>query len=222
MKRIKHEIEMANRAFSRQVVPGVFFKPLYDHERERWINRSTAAPSLLVKGRVVRGDGWKRILRTKSLWILQVVYEAIRLVFIWYLAKQRPEGGDCLGRETVALFVQIAIDVEVFIPHLRIDPGFQRKILSLVPEAQFLVVQNIADCRNVQCVDRLLSVEVDEVPRILPGRVIHPGSGERYDVEAGVVLEGLFEPGEVFLEVGYYISQPFFVADFVVQVELSP
>ena len=105
----------------------------------------------------------------------------------------------------------------LWVPHQVVDPGLEREVEPLVPEAQLLVVQDVADVGEVQRVEGNHRVEVDGIDRLLPGDVSGEACGDGNGEQSVLLLERGLEPVEVVLQHRDDVLEALLVADLVVE-----
>src|SRR5574344_1221072 len=109
----------------------------------------------------------------KCLWIAQVCDELVRLVCIWNFCKKRPESRDCLLRKALLGLVEVVVESCVAVPHQTVYACLEAEVCFFILEAQVLVVENVAECRHMRCVDCDGAVEVHRIICSLARRVEH-------------------------------------------------
>ena len=168
------------------------------------------------------GKGRERVLDAEFVVVAQVGDEALALVFVRNPRQQGPECADGAHRKPPSVAVQIVVEAARVVPHHLADAGLQGEVRALVLEAGVLVVEYVADLRQVQGVQRLLGIEVHRVVAAVTRTVAHHGGGGRYRVEPVFLAMGGFQPLVVALQHRQDLAQPLLVSELVVQVELGP
>src|SRR5574344_2604330 len=97
---------------------------------------------------------------TECLWIAQVSNERVCFICIRKFSEQRPEASDCFLWQSFFLFVEVVVEARVVVPHEAVYACLEAEVHLLVLEAQVFVVENVAECRHVCCVDGECAVEV--------------------------------------------------------------